>query len=337
MNRHSSAAPVHQAGGAVVRMDRLEHPFGPSIAVYEALAAGGEPPAVDTLRAALAQHLGVHPRQLLLTNGVAEAQEAIVQWRRTTGPVVTFPPTSLPLADRARRDDVPVISILRRPRFSLDLDIDLASDLPPESWAYVASPNDPTGNLIDLPDAIRLARACAVLVIDERHGGYAGRSFIRLAQEFDNVLVLQTLETWAGLDAFPLSYVIGRPRLLEELARYRPRAEIAAGARIAAMATLRDLAQVRGNTQRIRHERSRLYRTLRKLNMVTPMPSWANFLLMRAERGSAALIADGLAERGVVVHRPPQPELWRYLRVSAGLPDHTDALKQALVDVGIEL
>ncbi|MER3486659.1 MAG: hypothetical protein C4345_12515, partial [Chloroflexota bacterium] len=46
----------------------------------------------------------------------------------------------------------------------------------------------------------------------------------------------------------------------------------------------------------IRREKSRLFRMLRKLNMVRPLPSWAPFVAVRVERGAAPLIADRLAE-----------------------------------------
>jgi histidinol-phosphate aminotransferase len=227
--------------------------------------------------------------------------------------------------------------VRRNAIFGIQLDLETASDLPPGCWAVVQSPNDPTGTLLDPLDAVRLARACEVLVIDERHGAYAGRSMLPLVREFENIILLQTLETWAALHSFPVAFAVAPPALLVELNAFRVRDELSAGATMAALATLGDLASVQSAVRRVRQERSRLYRMLRKLNMVSPCPSWGNFLPVRVERGTATRIVTGLADRGIRVYKPPQPELARLLRVSARLPEQTDALKQALIEVGREL
>ena len=109
------------------------------------------------------------------------------------------------------------------------------------------------------------------------------------------------------------------------------------GVVLAALATLDDLAYVRTTVQLIRQERSRLFRTLRKLNMVQPFPSWANFLLARVQRGDAILLERELAERGILVHRPQQPELTEHLKISAVGPESTLELKRALIEIAATL
>jgi histidinol-phosphate aminotransferase len=106
---------------------------------------------------------------------------------------------------------------------------------------------------------------------------------------------------------------------------------------IAAHATLDDLDYVRATAERVREEKARLFRMLRKLNMLRPLPSWANFLLVRIERGDPVLFEHELADRGIRVHRPLQRELDRHLRISAIGPDSTVALKQALIEIAVDL
>jgi histidinol-phosphate/aromatic aminotransferase/cobyric acid decarboxylase-like protein len=71
--------------------------------------------------------------------------------------------------------------------------------------------------------------------------------------------------------------------------------------------------------------------------MLRPIPSWANFLLARVERGDAILFERELAERGIIVHRPPQPELAEHLRISAVGPESTLELKRALIEISVTL
>ncbi|HYO29606.1 MAG TPA: aminotransferase class I/II-fold pyridoxal phosphate-dependent enzyme, partial [Thermomicrobiales bacterium] len=132
----------------------------------------------------------------------------------------------------------------------------------------------------------------------------------------------------------PIAWAVGHPKTLARLAEV-PRRQPAGGSVAAALATFDDLDWVMAMVRRVREERSRLYRMLRKLNMVQPLPSWAGFLLTRVERGDAGLVADALAERGILVARPDSPELGNYLRVSAGRPEDTDALRKALIEIGL--
>jgi histidinol-phosphate/aromatic aminotransferase/cobyric acid decarboxylase-like protein len=83
--------------------------------------------------------------------------------------------------------------------------------------------------------------------------------------------------------------------------------------------------------RRVREERARLFRMLRKLNMLQPYPSWANYSLARIERGSAAEFAANLARRNIIIHHPPHPELAHFFRISATQPAATDALRHALI------
>ena len=137
--------------------------------------------------------------------------------------------------------------------------------------------------------------------------------------------------SYIPLADWPVAVAIAPPKVA---ARIREHAEPlpAANAR-AAMATLAGIATIQRQAEAVREERWRLYRTLRKLNMLTPLQSWSNVVLARVERGSAAVIADGLLERGIVVYRPQQSALAGYLRISATVPEATRALKAALIEV----
>lgn len=325
-----------------IRLDLLANPYGPSLQVAEAIAAADDlhlpsEPLAHLFRVRLAEVIGVPPDWIVLANGLEELLGSVMLWRRARGPLLLFPPSDPLDRQRADRYGMEVVTVRRAPSFGLGLDVETASDLPPTATALVGSPNDPSGTLLAVPEAVRLIRACEVVVVDERHGAYGGRTLLPLAREFDNLLVVRTFETWAALGAFPLALAVGPPRLLKQLAAFGPGGAPALGALLAASATLDDLPYVQATVERVRAERSRLYRTLRKLNMVRPYPSWANFLLARIERGEAGFVAGELADRGVQVHRPADPELAACLRISAGRPEQTDALKRALIEIGASL
>jgi histidinol-phosphate/aromatic aminotransferase/cobyric acid decarboxylase-like protein len=84
---------------------------------------------------------------------------------------------------------------------------------------------------------------------------------------------------------------------------------------------------------RVRLERLRLYRMLRKLNFLSPFPSDAGYVLAEVTRGDRDEIALALSERGISVYAPPQHMLARTLRFSAISPAATRQLQTALVDI----
>lgn len=323
-------------GEEPIRLDRLANAYGPSIAIGEALASS-RLGALDghllrsSLRDRIADHLGVAPAWIVLGNGADELVSASVAVAGRTATDVRFPPAEPAelVADRGRP-----IELRRDGAFRPDVDLESAAELPPACVALVGSPSNPSGTLLPVAEAVRLGRTCATVVVDERHGGYGARSLLPIVREFDNMVLVQSLETWAALEDFPIAWAVGHPRLIELLAREVPQPP-ALGAVLAATATFDDLAWVSGTVRRVREERSRLYRMLRKSNLVQPLPSWANFMLARVERGNAGFVAAELANRAILVARPAAPELAQFLRIGVGKPEHTDRLRQALIEVAL--
>ena len=77
-----------------------------------------------------------------------------------------------------------------------------------------------------------------------------------------------------------------------------------------------------------------MFRSLRKLNLLQPIPSEANFLLCAMTRGNAAAVRDHLADHdGIIVRAIATPELPNHLRISVGRPQDTDALMRGLLRI----
>ncbi|MGC4190858.1 MAG: aminotransferase class I/II-fold pyridoxal phosphate-dependent enzyme [Thermomicrobiales bacterium] len=326
------------------RLDLTANPFGPSDAVIDAIAdidaTSWLLPATDQeaiLRARLGALAGVPSSWVTLANGIDELHATIAAWRGAEGPLLLFPPTDPGLVRWLQGHADQVEMIPRSARFALPVEPD-GKTLPRGATAIVMSPNDPTGTILSSHEAVRLSRQCAYLVVDERHGGYTPRSAVPLAREFENVIVLQTFETWASLPALPLAWAISPPPIARELARFGRPSGIARLPVIAALATLDDRDAVRTSVRRVMSEKGRLFRQMRKLSMVSPPhPSWANFLLLRIERGTSDFFLPRLRARGIEVFPVENPELPNHFRVSAISADATNALKQALIDIALDL
>lgn len=325
-----------------IRLDVLTNPYGPTERVWDAIASDS-PARVSTealdgdLRRRLGAFVGVPEGWVVLANGIDEMHAMITRWRSERGPLLMFPPSDPQLdawveAHGAQVEHIPRLNGFRMPvRTGLE-------DIPRGSTAVVMSPNDPSGTIITVQETVRLLRRCAVVVVDERHAAYSPRTVLPLAREWENLIVVQTFETFAGLTSLPLAWAIAPPSMAREIARRGRPSGVSRLSIVAALATLDDWQTMQKSVSRVTTEKGRLFRQVRKLNMISaPYPSWANFLICRFERGGADFFVPRLAERGIDVYRPPHPNLRDHVRISAVSGEWTSALKHALVDIALEL
>ncbi len=326
----------------MLRLDRLVNPDTPIDAVAEALA-DIDLVALDdsTLRAALrrriAAMLGMDPRWVVLAAGIDVLYGSLVDIRLDAGPFGVFPPTRLDELQRVVDRGGEIAVAPRAEGFALGLTRD-DRRLPAGATSVVMSPNDPTGTLVELVDLVRLARASGLVVVDERHGAYTPRTAAPLAREFENVVVLQSMEWWGGLVDLPVAWAIAPPAVAEQLGDAVGERTPERQALVAGHAIIDDWAWMRRVLHTTALEKGRLFRQLRKLNMVhQPSPSWANFLLVRFARGDVEFFVPRLEARGIRVFVPDQDLLPDRIRVSAVSAEATDALKRALIDIALEL
>jgi len=327
-----------------IRFDLLANPYGPSERILDAIAGLERPDWLqattdveERLRLLLGARAGVPGSWVVLANGIDDLHAMIARWRSELGPMIVFPPTDPALTDWITRHASQVESVARGPHFSIPVTA-LANTLPRGATSVVMSPNDPTGTAITVQEVVRLSRQSAFVVIDERHAAYSTRSVLPLSREFENLIVLQTFETWAGLTALPLAWAIAPPRVAEQIQREIRPSGVARLAMIAAIAALEDREAIQATIRRVMSEKGRLFRQIRKLSMISPpYSSWSNFLLCRIERGTNEFFVPRLAARGIDVYEVTNPELPNHLRLSAISADATNAIKQALIDIALDL
>ena len=78
-------------------------------------------------------------------------------------------------------------------------------------------------------------------------------------------------------------------------------------------------------------ERGRLYEGLQSIPFLEPYPSHSNFVLSLVKGLDARSIKDRLAtEHGIMIRHYSKAELSKYIRISVGRPEHTDAVLKAL-------
>jgi histidinol-phosphate aminotransferase len=79
-----------------------------------------------------------------------------------------------------------------------------------------------------------------------------------------------------------------------------------------------------------------MFRQLRKLNLVQPYSSAANFLLCKVTRGEAGMIQRHLQNQGILVKAISDRWLRNHLRIGVGRSEDTNALLAGLKQLAAE-
>ena len=316
----------------MIDLSRVIPAIAPTVAVSDALVHGveGSEDLQETLlRQRLATHYRLAERNLVLVDNIDAALTGIAA--RNSGPLILFPPSTTVdfLASAPGKRDV--VDVTRGLGRDGSISLETASDLPHEGMAIIASPGDPLGNVLTANDAVRLARSCAWLVIDERYADYAGQSLLSVASEFSNVIVLRSFQSRLGDAATNAGWAVGSPQARDFLAAVT--SPLPQGVARAATIAISGKASNQMPLSLLREERSRLYRALRKLSFLQPLPSWGPFVAARVEVGERDTLLALLAAQRIQVHAPQERGLEQFVRFGIGTRSAMERLRAALLEI----
>ena len=334
-----------------VRLDANEAPAIMSAAAQQriaaALAEGAweryPDPTLLALRQAIAQSLGLTPQEILPGVGSDEVISLLL-----TAFVRPLPPadlaTVLPTTPSfvmyrmsARCRGLRVLEVPLDANWDLSVDaLKSAIAMAPPSIVFIASPNNPTGNLMSHERLVQVIAAApqALFVIDEAYIAYSDRDQLDLYRRFENVAMLRTLSK-VGFAAFRLGFLVGRPAVVAELDKVRlPYNVPTPTQRVAELAFTELAPEVRRIAAEVVAERARLVTRLAALPHVSVTPSQANFLWLRTERPAGELY-EALKQRSILVRsfHGRGGRLSNQLRVTIGTAAENDQLYAALTEL----
>jgi histidinol-phosphate/aromatic aminotransferase/cobyric acid decarboxylase-like protein/imidazoleglycerol phosphate dehydratase HisB len=221
------------------------------------------------LTAAIARYAGVEPENVVLGAG---ADDLILLCARAfAGP-----------GDRVAIANEPTYPLFRIAAQLAGADVGHSD----AAVTFACRPNNPTGELGDLPRA-------RPLVVDEAYYEYAGETAAGLLE--DGVVVIRTFSKAFGLAGGRIGYALADPEIAAELNRRQSPAPISTLSAALALAALADPPDVSPQVE----ERDRLARGLRAVGL-DPLPSRTNFLFVPADDPQAlgaSLLRSGLVVR----------------------------------------
>jgi len=345
----SSYTPV--AGDYAVRLDANEAPELLSPAAKQRLAEAAAtltweryPDATSSqLRAALASYSGVSTEEVLVGDGSDEIITMLLSAfsrardRSGSAVVMTTTPSFVMYRMSARVREQRVLEVPLDANWDLALDSMLRGlEHAPPNLIFIATPNNPTGNLANRERLERLIQAApsSLVVIDEAYIPYSDRDQLDLYRRYENVAVMRTLSK-VGFAALRVGWLIARPSLLAEIDKVRLPYNMNAPAQLLGTLAVTELApEIRRIVSYVVAERERLQAALAALKGITVTPSQANFLWFRSEQPAATLF-EGLKARGVLVRSFHQRggRLENQLRVTVGTSQENDRFLSCLSEL----
>jgi histidinol-phosphate aminotransferase len=322
----------------VIRLNANENPYGALDKVAAALTKLDLHLYPDTqqrkLRAALSEYTGQPAEMIIAGAGGDEIIDLLMRLFVERGQkVLDCEPTFGMYSFAARMADAEIVSVPRNADWDIDIPAMLEAVDETARIVFLASPNNPTGNLLTESDARALLDTGVVVCVDETYYEFCGSTLCPLLEEYENLVILRSFSKWAGIAGLRVGYAIASPQLIQHLMDIKQPYNINIAGEAAVLAALKHRDELLARAMSLVEQRKRLEDVIGELEGISYYPSQGNFLLCRFDRRTAEEAYVGLAEHGIFVRRFPQSVLENSLRISAGTPEQTDRLIDALRSV----
>eukprot|EP01121_Diplochlamys_sp_Union-15-3_P008038 TRINITY_DN2101_c0_g1_i3.p1 TRINITY_DN2101_c0_g1~~TRINITY_DN2101_c0_g1_i3.p1 ORF type:complete len:647 (+),score=120.59 TRINITY_DN2101_c0_g1_i3:1248-3188(+) len=320
----------------LVKLDANENLYGPPPEVLEVIVKANHhiypDPSQLKLRTALANSLGVHFDRIVCGLGADDLIDLICRIVKPN-PIIISSPCFAMYSYSAGVAGLPVIDVPRKPEtFDLDEEaIKVGIKKHQASILFITNPNNPTGHIVSNDVIASFCEENCLVVVDEAYTEFTDQNCQELIHKYDNLIILRTFSKWAGLAGLRVGYCIAHQDITRVLLSIKQPYNVNIAADFAARICLEKKSVIFETVKQIRLERERLMKELQKFNFIKPLPSHANFILMKIVDGkSAHQLASDLRSLGVLLRYYSSSELKDYIRVSVARPQDTDKFLWAL-------
>ncbi len=364
------------AGRTALRLDFNENTHAPSPRVREALGkltleSFTVYPERAPVEAIVAEHLGLHPEQVLLTNAVDEAIHIVTFTFLEEGDECLFAVPSFFMYDvNTLAMGAVAVRIQADETLSFPYERMLAAVTPRTKLIILCSPNNPTGTVITREQIHAIANAAphAVILVDEAYYHFFGETVMddliertsngRRPEQSEgsreslgaaetsgsfseniprNMIVARTFSKAYGLANLRVGLLAGPVELMQHLRKATSPYNVNGVALAAVAASIGDTEYIDWYVEQIRTGRARIETALAHMR-VPHWPSHANFVLMHIGPRHRQFV-EAMRARGVLVRdRSADPGLAGCVRITVGVEDQVDtgvaALRNSLAAVG---
>ena len=333
------------AGRVALRLDFNENTFSPSLKVIERLrqiTAEGltKYPEREGVERITAAHFGLQADQVLLTNGVDEAIHLVcAAFLEQDDEAIICTPTFFMYEVSARMMTAHLVRVQADASLEFPYQRFLAAITPRTKLILIASPNNPTGAVVNRDHLLAICAAApqAVVMIDEAYYHFFGETLFSDVGKVPNMLVARTFSKAYGLANLRIGLLAGNASLMKYVRKVSSPYNVNGVALDCLPVALADDAYVAWYAAQVNAGRARMMDGLRVLG-VDFFPSHANFVLMKIGAKHAELVA-AMRARGVLLRdRSTDPGCDGFVRITIGVEEHVTrglaALKESLQEIG---
>lgn len=308
-----------------IMLDANENPYGENNRYPD--------PYQRTLKEAIATVKNTPVKNIFLGNGSDEIIDLIIRVFCNPGAdnIIAFTPTYGMYKVSAAVNNINFIEIPLNKSFDIDENTISKALSIDAKIAFVCSPNNPTGNIIDEKLLKMFINDFnGIVVIDEAYIDFSDKtSCIKKLNQFENLIVLQTLSKAWGLAGCRIGMAFSNPKIISYLNKIKPPYNISSLNQKEALKQLAKMEDYKRLVQQIKTEKEKLITNLKKLSFIKNIyPSETNFLLIQTTV-SASIIYNYLITLGIIV-RNRSKEIPNGLRISIGKPEENNQLIKAL-------
>lgn len=329
---------------APIKINQNENPFGmPDEIKREVLRRASEhdwaryPEFVPaTLIEKLAGYAGWRPDGVMAGNGSNEMIQSVVNSTVEKGVLVVLPEPTFSVYRQ-------VIQVAGGEVASVPLRQNLTFDVPgikremaarKADLAIICSPNNPTGCTISRDELVGLLESTdGLIIVDQAYLELGGEDFVPLLERHLNLVILRTFSKAMAMGGLRVGYCLGAPELIAEFNKAKMPYSLNFFSMTAAEVALENLDRLEPLVAKMRSEKERLFARLQAIDGLEPVPSEANFFVVKTSIPPKKLFEE-LHSRGILIRDISRaPMLSEYVRISVGTPEENDRLIQSLNEI----
>ncbi|MFD2531664.1 histidinol-phosphate transaminase [Gracilimonas halophila] len=294
-------------------------------------------PYQEELRDKIAAFRGVNRENVFVGVGSDEAIDLLFRifCRPGKDRVIINPPTYGMYKVSANINDIAVDEVLLTESFQLQPERILETVKPETKIIFICSPNNPTGNSLDVNDVIKVMEGFnGIVVVDEAYIDFSRQgSLVNNLKDFENLVVLQTMSKSFGLAGIRLGKALASPEIISYMMKVKAPYNVNKLTSDTAAKAFLNLSGITKNIQSILKERERVIGKLVTFSQVEKVyPTDANFVMFRIP--DALNVYKKIADEGVVIrYRGNEPYCENCLRLTIGTEVENDRFFSALEKV----
>lgn len=321
-------------GEAIAYLDANENPLNAPYNRYP------DPLQAD-LKEKVAKLKHVDPKQLFFGNGSDEPIDLIIRVFCEPGVdnIVAIDPTYGMYQVCADINNVAYRKALLNGDFTLNPERVLSAVDAHTKVIFLCSPNNPTGNDLEMNDMKRIIKNFnGIVVVDEAYIDFSSRkSFLTQMDSFPNLIVLQTFSKAWGLAAVRLGMAFASPEIIAVLNKVKYPYNINLLTQYFVGEEIKKQKRKKEWVEMLLEQRGLLISQLKALSFVKKIfPSDANFVLVLMDDANATY--RYLVGQGIIVRNRNNISLCLgCLRITVGTPEENDLLTGTLkkMDAGL--